>query len=176
MPTSSDGPRSSNLPKTPEEQIERLYSELSNAVYHYRRLARRSYYFAVFLALLALVASGAAAVTGIVLKTPSEIVGLMALVPGAVAAFAAIMQPQGRANWHYRKKDRLNALRRRLIYGSPSAASSSTIAQVALAWEQINMDMNEEWEKKYTIDLSSFRGPGTKEPQPLPTAILTSNG
>jgi hypothetical protein len=143
---------------TPEIKIriETLRTELDDSIAHYQRLAKRNYRFALLLMMITLLSSAAAGVGGLFLGLDGKITGGLALLPGIIALMATTLNPQGRANWHYRKKDALNALRRRLLFELPEAPSADNVASIARDWTEIADSMNGEWEKHFGLNWSTF--------------------
>jgi hypothetical protein len=141
-------------PQNLTERIEFLNTELERTTTHYRNLGRRNYGFALLLAVSALIASAAIAIGGILFDASGKVLGVIALVPAIATLIGTVLQPQGRSSWHYKKKDKLNALRRRLLYQLPESPSADNVAAIAKEWDGIDDEMNEAWEKNLSIDLS----------------------
>jgi hypothetical protein len=146
------------MPESSEikDRIKSLQDELKQAIEHYRRLARRNYGFALLLMTLTLAASAVAGVGGLFFGLSGQITGGLALLPGILALVATVLKPQDRANWHYRKKDDLNALRRRLTYELPESPSPDNVAAISSAWSDLDKGFNEEWEKNFALNWSPF--------------------
>ncbi len=143
---------------TPEmaAKINSLQQELNSAIEHYRRLAVSNYRFALALMIVTLIASALAGLGGIFFGFGAKLTGGIALLPGITALIGSVLKPQGRANWHYKKKDALNALRRRLLYELPESPSPDNVAAISNDWASLDKQMNEEWERNYILDWSSF--------------------
>jgi hypothetical protein len=142
-----------------QSRIESLNAEFTNTVRHYQRLARLNYRFALVLMICTLGASGVAGIGGIFFGLKAEATGGIALLPGILALVATVLKPQGRANWHYRKKDALNALRRSLLYELPESPTAADVAKIASAWAALDTKMNDEWEKNFALNWSQFAAP-----------------
>jgi hypothetical protein len=139
-----------------KNRITLLQGELMKAIDHYRWLAQSNYRFALLLMTITIAASAAAGLGGIFFGLNGQITGGIALLPGILALVATVLKPQDRANWHYRKKDSLNALRRRLIYELPDSPSSDNVAAISNDWATLDKQFNEEWEKNFALTWSPF--------------------
>jgi hypothetical protein len=139
-----------------EDRINSLNGELTNAIEHYRRLAQWNYRLALMLMTVTLCASAIAGIGGIFFGLTGQVAGGIALLPGILALGTTVLKPQGRANWHYRKKDSLNALRRRLAYEMPEPPSPDDISAISSSWTELNAKMNEEWERNFTLSWTLF--------------------
>lgn len=137
-------------------RIESLRGELETEIKLCRRLARRNYRFALLLMTITLASSGIAGIGGIFFGLSAKTTGGIALLPGITALVATMLKPQGRANWHYRKESALNALRRRLLYQLPESPSPDNVAAIANEWSALDLKMNEDWEKDFALNWSSF--------------------
>lgn len=142
---------------TPEIQhrIDALRTEIEDTIALYGRLARLNYWGAAGLMALTLASSALAALGGF-LGFPSQLVGSVALLPGVIALIATTFNLQGRANWHYRKKDALYGLRRKLLFELPENPAAQDIAAVAEEWTQLNERMNVLWESDLSLSWAAF--------------------
>ena len=133
-----------------------LHSELVKEIEHYHRLARWAYRFAVLLMILTLSASAAAGLGGIFFEWKSPTVGAVALLPGVLSLVATVLKPQGRANWHYRKKASLESLRRKLMYELAEPPLEEDIRMLSEAWSNLDLKMDQDWEKNFALNWSPF--------------------
>jgi hypothetical protein len=150
------------VPPTPEMEARTcgLCTELDQAIRHYNSRARAAYWFAHILMILTVGTSIAATLCGVFLDVNGKVTGGIASLPAIMALVAVTFKPAGRANWHYRKKDRLYELRRRLRYELPESPSADNVAAISKAWTQLTDKMNEEWEREFTLSWAGFAKPG----------------
>ena len=143
---------------------DQLLRELVAGINKYQGLALANYFFAYALMIATIGASAAAGVGGLFLRgVEKDTVSAIALLPAVFALVATLLKPQARANWHYRKLDRLRALRRRLVYELPAPPSAADIAAVAKTMTELDLSMSKEWEEQLSLNLSAFetqRRPG----------------
>ena len=66
--------------------------------------ARAYHWTGMIVMVLAIVASVAAGLGGLASKFGSQVVGSIALIPGALALLSTTIKFDGRAMWHYRKR------------------------------------------------------------------------
>ena len=94
------------------------------------------------------VAGVAAALLGLVPSQTIEKweVGIVAAISPALAAASRQLGFQQKANWHYRKVDRIKTLQRRLAYELPVSPNADNLAAISRAWSAIDTDMSKEWE------------------------------
>jgi hypothetical protein len=154
------------LPTNLIERAQSLNDELDKAIRHYRRLARLNYHFMLFLVWVAILASAAIAIGGILFDASAKLLGVIALVPTIATLINSVYQPQARSNWHYKKRDRLNALRRRLQFELPMEPSADNIAAISNEWTKLDSEMDQLWEKNVTIDwsaITSIRRPSAEQ-------------
>lgn len=85
-----------------------------------------------------------------------QVAGSIALLPAAVALIATSMKFQGKANWHYRKKEALEGLRCRLQFELPESPSADDVASISESFRGITEKMTKEWEKELALDFSYF--------------------
>ena len=129
-----------------------IQEELSTANDRYWSLARRQYAFAYTLVVGTILASAVAGIGGIGEKLGQITLGILALIPAASSLAASVLKPQGRANWHYRKRARAQALYRRL------ANEHADPAQISAEWSTIEAEMDKEWERDFTLEPSLLPG------------------
>jgi hypothetical protein len=104
---------------------------------------------------VALAASISIAVGGIVFDLSARLLGMIALVPTGAMLVNTVYQPHDRARWHYTKRDRLNALRRRIMYELPEQLSGDDVAAVSHDWSTLNAEMDAQWYKSIRINWKS---------------------
>jgi len=137
-------------------RVESLNQELEKNIKHYLSLARLNYRFAMFLMATTLIASAVASLGGFFFNWSGKTTGGVAAVPGIVALIAAVLKPQGRANWHYRKTDGLKGLRRRLRFQLPDPPLADNVAAIAGDLTKLDTAMSIEWEKNFSLNWSLF--------------------
>ena len=72
------------------------------------------------------------------------------------ALVATTMKFQSKANWHYRKLEALNALRRRLVYEQPESLTADNIAAISNTLTTLTERMQQEWQKEFSLDWTGF--------------------
>ena len=144
----------SQVPATLSDRAQSLHGEIVGDVKHYDRQAKFNYCFSLGLAWLALAATICIAVVGIGSILSAFWLGIIALVPTGAMLVDRFYQPHDRARWHYTKRNRLNALRRRLIYEAPEQLSAENVAGVSRDWETLTDVMDDEWYRTIRIDWS----------------------
>jgi hypothetical protein len=94
------------------------------------------------------VVGAAAAILGLIPidKIEKWEVGILAAISTVLITISRQLGLQQKANWHYRKTDRLKALRRRLTYELPSSPRADNLAAISRAWSALDADMSKEWE------------------------------
>jgi hypothetical protein len=112
------------------------------------------------------VAGVAAALLGLV---PSQAVekwevGMVAAISPALIAASRQLGFQQKANWHYRKVDRIKTLQRRLSYELPVFPKADNLAAISRAWSVIDTDMSKEWEDMQEEPASQPRRENTSAP------------
>jgi hypothetical protein len=131
-----------------EDRKSKLLVDIENDRKSYLRNARWNYFTAQGMSWGSLAASGAAALLGLI-PSPSVdkwVVGGLAAISAALIAASRQLGFQQKANWHYRKVDRLRTLQRRLSYELPISPSADNIAAISSALSAIDTDMSKEWE------------------------------
>jgi hypothetical protein len=124
----------------------------------YLRLGRRDYYFAYALVAVTIVSSAVAGVAAIISKLPRLAVGILALVPSVSYTAGTVLKPQGRANWHYRKAQRIEALCYKLVYENVDPGKISEEKRA------IEVEMNKQWEGSFGLEPSFLPGAPRTEP------------
>src|ERR1044072_3532871 len=112
-------------------RIDGLLSELERNISHHQHRAKLDHHAAIWLMLIALLASAGAGLGGLFLDANAKVVGAIALLPGIMALIASTMKYQGKSHWHYRKRDSLSELKLRLLYELPEFPTADNVAAVA---------------------------------------------
>jgi hypothetical protein len=114
----------------------------------YLRSARINYAAVQVMSFGSSAAGVAAALLGLIPSQTIEKwqVGLVAAISTALIAASRQLGFQQKANWHYRKVDRLKTLQRRLTYELPVSPSADNLAAISRAWSAVDTDMSKEWE------------------------------
>jgi hypothetical protein len=133
-----------------------LRKELEATIEHYRRRVRRLYQINVTLMTLTILASTLAGIAGLTGFLGAKAVGVIALVPAYISLFATTLKLQGKGNSHYRRKDALQLLRRRLIYEIPLNPTETDVKEISRAWSVLTDRMNDEWEQSLQFDWAHF--------------------
>jgi len=114
----------------------------------YLTSARLNYTCAQIITFLSSTAGAAAALLGLI---PSQTVekwevGVVAAISPGLIAVGRQLGFQQKANWHYRKVDRIKTLQRRLAYELPVSPNADNLAAISRAWSSLDTDMSKEWE------------------------------
>jgi len=156
---------------TPELQkkISDILVDLDYSISLYTRLARLNYKFSLLLSYATVVSSLGAGGGGILLGLDGKTTGMLALVPVLIATFAMNLKFQDKANWHYMKKDALNALKRRLLYQLPDNPCAKDVAEISEAWNSLDLEMNIRWEKEFAFNWNDYlKGPSSSSMRSKP--------
>ncbi len=121
------------------------------------------------LLLLAIVASGMAAILGLGSVLSARWIGVIALLPTLLVLFERSFKFEQRGSWHKRKRNRLEDLRDQLIYQQPATPSLDQIAAINKKKHQLNYQMQQEWDTGLLLNWTAIdthaRGVSqTKEP------------
>jgi hypothetical protein len=103
-----------------------------------------------------LLASILIAIGGILFDLSSKFLGTLALIPSAAMLINSVMQPQARSDWNYAKKDRLNALRRGLLYELSDPPDPEEVKIISRQWALIDSEMNVAWHQTVAINWSAL--------------------
>jgi hypothetical protein len=143
---------------TPETaaKINQLGSVLDKEIKRKNRHARGMYFLAHTMMVITVGASAAASLCGF-LGVDSKITGGVAAIPAITVIIAMTFKPEQRANWHYRKRDALAQLKRRLIYELPDSPTADNVAAISKALSELIMVMNEQWVKDLTLSWTTFK-------------------
>jgi hypothetical protein len=129
-----------------ERRKKLLMDDIASTVAHYRALAKRNYRLNVGLLCAAIGVSLLGGILGILDLASSKAVGALALLPGVIAAIAASLKLQTKANQYYRRKDALQFLHNYLIYDCPIPCTHEAITKVTAAWQELTERANAEFE------------------------------
>ena len=134
----------------------------------YLTSARFNYGAVRILSIGSSVAGVAAALLGLVPSQAIEKweVGLVAAISPALIAASRQLGFQQKANWHYRKVDRIKTLQRRLAYELPVSPNADNLAAISHAWSAIDTDMSKEWEDMQEEPTTRLGRETTSTPDP----------
>jgi len=118
------------------------------------------YYIALAFMIITLLASALAALGGLALGFTAKVTGFIALFPGIIAFAETQIKLQGKANWHYRKRNELETIRQRLDYQLPTNITADNIAAISRSLSEITLAMQKEWEDKFSLNWMSFHRRG----------------
>ena len=126
----------------------------------YLRSARLNYAAVQVLSFTSSAASIAAALLGLIPSQAIEKwqVGVVAAISPALVAASRQLGFQQKANWHYRKVDRIKTLQRRLAYEMPVSPDADNFAAISRAWSALDTDMSQEWEDMQQHDPATMPG------------------
>ena len=116
---------------------EELLVELTKSITHHRRWQRGNFLISVFL-MGAIVLASFAAPTLAALDADKQWVAVAALTAGILVGWASMFNPGGRAEWHDRRKNALNWLRRRLVYEIRDPLTDEEIASISSEWSEFD--------------------------------------
>lgn len=138
------------------ERISDLTDELNSGIKydHLRDIA--NHWTAFWLMLLALAASAAAALGGISGHLTAQQTGFFAAVPGVIVLFGSTLKFQEKSNWHYRRKNGLKSLRRRLLYELPESPTADDVAAISEGLRQFEDLMLKSWEEELAFNWATF--------------------
>jgi hypothetical protein len=139
-----------------KERIANLNQELDRTVRFYRRRGRSANWFSLLLVIAGLLASVLIAIGGILFDLSSKFLGTLALVPSVAMLVNSVIQPQARSDWNYAKKDRLNALRRELLYELSDPPCPEEVRRISGEWTLIDSEMNVAWHQSIAINWSAL--------------------
>lgn len=122
--------------------------------------ARANHWTAMTLMTVAVLASVFAGVGGLSKILGAQVVGLVALIPGAFALLSTTIKFDGKAVWHYRKKRELDSLWRRLKFEMPTPPTADQIALIASERSALDNKLDVEWEKQFALDWGWLRARG----------------
>jgi hypothetical protein len=116
---------------------EELLAELKKSINHHRRWQRLNFLISVFL-MGAIVLASFAAPTLAALDADKQWVAVAALTTGVLVGWASMFNPGGRAEWHDRRKNALNWLRRRLFFEIGDSPTEQQIASISSEWSEFD--------------------------------------
>jgi len=94
----------------------------------------------------------------------SKWVGVLALVPGAVAVLAMQFKLQEKSNWHFHRLYAAERLRGRLRYHLPPEPAVEDIARIDAERHDLVSYMQSEWVNKYAFDWTPFKPQESSHP------------
>jgi hypothetical protein len=121
--------------------------------------AMQTHWIAMVLMLVALSCGAIAGVGGLAKCLSQTSLGILALIPAAIAVAVGQFKPQGRSSWHYRKANEFAALRSRLIYQLPADFNADHIAAIAKDRDTLIKRMQDEWDKEFQFNWTAFHAP-----------------
>lgn len=137
-------------------RITNLTKELDSGIAYDNLRDVANHWTAFGLMLLALAASAVAAIGGISGYLTAKEAGFFAAVPGAIALVASTMKFQEKSNWHYRRKNGLKSLRRRLHYELPESPSADNVAAISEGLRKFEEVMQKSWEEELAFSWATF--------------------
>jgi hypothetical protein len=144
----------------PSEEIQKritdLTRELDSAIPYDNLRDVANHWTAFGLMFFALAASAIAALGGISGYLTAKQTGFFAAVPGAIALFASTMKFQEKSNWHYRRKNGLKSLRRRLSYELPESPTADNVAAISEGLRKFEDLMQKSWEEELAFSWAAF--------------------
>jgi hypothetical protein len=130
-----------------EDRKSDLLQDLEIERASYLRNARWNYFSAQVMSWASLAASAAAALLGLIPSSVDKwVVGVVAALSTGLIAASRQLGLQQKANWHYRKVDRLKTLRNRLLYELPISPSPDNIVAISKAKSAMDTEMSKDWE------------------------------
>jgi hypothetical protein len=132
-----------------EQRKASLLEELTSAEKRYRGYAKGNYICAQVSLWLSLATAGLAAllawVPALSAQTEKWELGFVSALSGGLTLLSRLVGFQRKANWHYRKVDGLNALRRRLQFEQPLSPSPDDLASISKDLSVLDSTMSKEW-------------------------------
>lgn len=109
-----------------------------------------------------------ASIAGIA-NAPGQIVGAVAFCPVLFATILMNIKFQDKANWYFKKKNALAALRRELLFELPGIAENESVRMISKKWTELEIRMDEQWEKEFAFSWTDyFNKPHKPSAQPNP--------
>jgi hypothetical protein len=142
---------------TIDERIRDLQTRLQGAADTERLRGRALHFLAHTAIAIALGASAVAGIGGVLFHLDSRIIGGFALIPGIASVVANSLKLQPKANFHFRKKNSLVGLERRLVYELPEEPSADNVAAIAKAWTELDTRTHDAWENDFVYDWSAMQ-------------------
>jgi len=137
-------------------RIERLRTELTNVINSSGRLGAQLYWISLWLMLLVVISSIVAGAGGLSAYFPSQVTGLIALIPGAIALLAANLKFQEKSNWYYRRQNAAFALRSRLLLQLSNNPTWQDIASIAKDRDAMEASLLQEWHERHQLNFGDF--------------------
>src|SRR5437762_2750748 len=122
-----------------QSRMDILEKELDQEIRHAQPRAAADYWIAVILMILTVLSSVIAGIGGISKSFNPEVVGALALIPGAIALLVSYLKYQGKSSFHYKKIHSLKALKSRLRLQLPERPSADQIAALAKERDRLLM-------------------------------------
>lgn len=143
-----------------QRKIDTLQNDLNYSISCYSRLARLHYRVSLVLSYATVLSSLGAGAGGILLHLDGQTTGVLALLPVILATFAMNLKLQEKGNWHYRKKDALNAFSRLLRFKMKEDEAEKTLDEIIDAWNELDRTMDAQWEKEFAFPWTNYlKGP-----------------
>ena len=139
-----------------KKRITDLTEELDSGISYDRLRDMANHWTAFGFMLLALATSAVAALGGISGYLTAKQAGFFAAVPGLIALVASTLKFQEKSNWHYRRKNGLKNLRRRLIYELPESPTSDNVAAISQGLREFEDLMQKSWEEELAFSWATF--------------------
>ena len=131
----------------------------------YLHYARGNYWAVQITSWTATIAGVAAATLGLIPLdwVQKWQVGLLAAIATALVSASRQLGFQQKANWHYRKEERLGELKRQLKFETPLPITAESVAIISRAWSAIDKGLTQEWEDMQHEPASAAANNGTKQ-------------
>jgi hypothetical protein len=142
-----------------EEVLQRqtdLAEELARKATRAGVLGKRNHSIVVTMAVLAVCASVAAGLLGLLELLSSKWIGTLALLPAGLTVASSTLKLQAKANWYYESELGLNNLLHRLRYELPDPPSVDNVAAVSEAWRTFATERENIWSRTLTLDWSNL--------------------
>lgn len=142
-----------------KERKDCLCREMDHSIARSERLGRNTHWVAIVLMCGAITASFLAGLAGLSGALSTRTIGILSLIPGAIALFATQFKPQLRSSWHYRKANKFKALRSRLLYEQALDPDPEQIALIARDRAEMIERMQTEWDRLFGLHWHAFAEP-----------------
>jgi hypothetical protein len=107
---------------------------------------------------IAIGASAAAAICGFIESVDRRLIGAIALIPGFIGLVATTVKFDERSQWHYEKRDALDALARRFEFEMPQPPTADQVALISNELTKLNKDFNKVWYSNISLNWGWTRG------------------
>jgi hypothetical protein len=135
-----------------------LRNEITHDIKNARDNARMNHLTSVFMMVIALLCSVAAAVSGLIAKNP-QAAGLLAILPPLIAFIVTNLKLDGKACWYFNKVNAFEGLRSRLLYELPEHPSADNIAAISRERAGVVDNMEKFWDQHLRLDWSVLTKP-----------------